>query len=103
MIKKKDAGVESYWQFNLTTIDGETVPREFADLEKVDAYVEKLINDGTYRKTDIMVVQVSDFTVDTSLFKSSTTSDSEPTNPDLEPAEPEPTNPTESEDSEETP
>lgn len=67
MIMKKDLGAESLWQFITSTTEGSTEPRIFESAASVDTFVEELINNGSYKKTEIMVVSVTNFTVDATL------------------------------------
>lgn len=53
----------SLYQFLTEEINDEIVPVEFRNLETLDEYVEKMLNDRGYAKSDFIIVQVRDYTV----------------------------------------
>jgi hypothetical protein len=63
---KKDRDKSKYdalYQF-LTYTNGELViPIEFSDITSLDTFVEKLLDEGGYAKSDFIVVKVIDYKV----------------------------------------
>ncbi len=63
---KKDKDKSKYdalYQF-LTYTNGDlTIPIEFSDIASLDAFVEKLLDEGGYAKSDFIVVKVVDYKV----------------------------------------
>lgn len=62
--KSKKDNYASLYQFMTTTTDGVTIPMELADKTALDAKVETMLNDGGYSKSDFIVVEVVDYTID---------------------------------------
>lgn len=77
MVRKSNAGVNSTWGFLTETINDRTKIKEFSDLQGADTYIEEALNDGIYRKTDLMVVQQYDFEIEANLYDNASTTDSE--------------------------
>lgn len=62
-VKKSSTLGESLYQFDVTTVDGVTGYREFETDTALDQWVEQVLNDGTYSKSDFIAVEVKDYTV----------------------------------------
>lgn len=62
--KSKKSNYESLYQFMTTTTDGVTSPLEISTKEALDAKIESMLNDGGYSKSDFIVVEVVDYTID---------------------------------------
>ncbi len=70
MIVKVKRGVDSIYQF-LTTVkqDSETgadiiAPVEIETAADLDTFVEKMLNEDGYAKSDFIIVKVVDYTID---------------------------------------
>ena len=48
----------------MTTVDGKTSPVEFDTPEALDVQVEKMLNEYGFSKSDFIVVQVIDYSID---------------------------------------
>ena len=57
-----------YKYFTISNTEGQIVPYETDTLEELDAQVEKMLN-GDYKKKDLLIVQVSDFNINSDLFE----------------------------------
>jgi len=56
---------ESLYKYLTTTsFDGEIMPLEIENKEKLDERVEKMLNEEGYSKRDFIVVRVIDYTID---------------------------------------
>lgn len=64
IVKSHHENYGSLHQYLTTTIDGVTTPMEFPDKNALDKQVEKMLSDGGYSKSDFVVVQVVDYTID---------------------------------------
>lgn len=64
VVKSKKDKFESLYQYLTTTVDGKTSPIEFDTPEALDTQVEKMLNEGGFSKSDFIVVQVIDYTID---------------------------------------
>lgn len=92
LVKKADAGANSMYSF-LTTpavISGASVivEKEFATASELDRFVEEVLEDGTYRKTDLRIVKTYDdwkISVDLEDIDAST---ADPTDPPTDPSTP---------------
>lgn len=64
VVKSERENYGSLHQYLTTTIDGVTKPMEFSDAESLDKYVEKMLRDDGYSKSDFIVVKVVDYEID---------------------------------------
>ena len=64
---------DNLYKFDTTTINDVTQYREFDTLEEVDTYVENLLNNSKYSRSDIMVVQVKDYEIFTDIYNTIST------------------------------
>ena len=70
MIVKSDRGVASLYQYmttvqkNVTTGADEIVPVELETVEALDTFVEKMLNEDGFAKSDFIIVKVVDYTID---------------------------------------
>lgn len=62
--RNKAANYASLYQFLTTTTDGVISPVELADKQALDAKIEKMLNEDGYSKSDFIVVEVVDYTID---------------------------------------
>lgn len=62
--KSKRDNYASLYQFMTCTVDGEVAPLDIESKEDLDARIEKMLNDGGYSKSDFIVVEVVDYTID---------------------------------------
>lgn len=86
--KKDKDKYNSLYQFLTYTSEDLTIPIEFSDIASLDAFVEKLLDEGGYAKSDFIVVKVVDYKVKAEDYTEAS-ADPEP--------EPEPTDTTEDE------
>lgn len=72
LVAKEAADVTNnlYKYLTVTNTEGKVVPYETETLEDLDAQVEKML-DGDYKKKDILIVQIKDFTVSSDLYETS--------------------------------
>ena len=75
VVKSKKDKYNSPYQFLTNDNAGITIPIEFPDLTSLDVFVEKLLDEGGYAKSDFIVVKVIDYKVKAEDY---TESDSEP-------------------------
>ena len=61
--KKDKDKYNSLYQFLPYTSEDLTIPIEFSDIASLDAFVEKLLDEGGYAKSDFIVVKVVDYKV----------------------------------------
>ena len=54
---------QSLYRFQTTEIDGVVQPREFETDEALDEYIEDLLNNKGYAKSDFIVVSVKEYGV----------------------------------------
>ncbi len=64
MLKSKKDKYESLYQYLTTTVDGQTSPLELETPEALDKQVEKMLTEDGYSKSDFIIVQVVDYTID---------------------------------------
>jgi len=70
MIVKSKRGEESLYQFLTTVKQDEStgadviVPVELEDADELDEFVEKMLNDDGYAKSDFIIVKIVDYTID---------------------------------------
>lgn len=62
VISEKD-NYQSLYRFQTTEIDGIIQPKEFETDEELDAYVEDLLNNKGYAKSDFLIVSVKEYGV----------------------------------------
>lgn len=68
-VKSKRENFESMYQFMTTTIDGATMPVEFCSEEELDAKVENMLSNEGYSKSDFIIVEVIDYTIDAKKYQ----------------------------------
>lgn len=62
--QSKKANYGSLYQYLTTTVDGAISPLEIATKEDLDKKIESMLNDDGYAKSDFIVVEVVDYTID---------------------------------------
>ena len=62
----------SLYQFLTSDISGEISPLELKTKEELDERIEKMLNEDGYAKSDFIVVQVIDYTVDATSYSDDT-------------------------------
>lgn len=55
---------ETLYQFMTTTVDGVTSPLELKGKTALDEKVEKMLNEEGFAKSDFIIVEVIDYTID---------------------------------------
>lgn len=78
LVKSKKDNYASLYQYLTTTIDGVVSPAEFATKTALDEKVEEMLNTDGYAKSDFIIVQVIDYTVDATSYSDDEESDDEP-------------------------
>lgn len=68
LVKTKKDDYASLYQFMTKTIDGVVSPAEFETKSALDTKVEAMLNDEGYAKSDFIIVQVVDYTVDATSY-----------------------------------
>lgn len=64
LVKSKQPNYASLYSYLTTTVDGVVSPVELADGAALDAQVEKMLDEGGYAKSDFIIVQVIDYSID---------------------------------------
>ena len=64
LAKKKASNYGSLYQFMTTTIDSVVYPYELDTKDELDAKIEDMLESGDYSKSDFIVVEVIDYTID---------------------------------------
>ena len=62
-IKEKGIDYTSTYVFKTHNVDGVILPIEFETLAELDSYVEDLLNNKGYAKSDFIIVEVKDYNV----------------------------------------
>ena len=70
LAKSKKENYGSLYQFLTSTVDGVTTPVEFSSEQALDTYVETMLN-GSYSKSDFIIVQVKDYNIDAVIYQES--------------------------------
>lgn len=60
---KKD-NYASLYQFMTTTVDGHIRPVEYDTKADLDTKIEDMLNSGNYSKSDFIIVEVVDYTIE---------------------------------------
>lgn len=70
MLKKED-GIDytSTYVFKTHNVDGTILPIEFETLEELDRYVEDLLNNKGFAKSDFIIVEVKDYVVSADIYE----------------------------------
>lgn len=67
MLKEAKDDYKSLYAFKTTTIDGEIKPLEFSTDLDLDTYVEDLLNNKGFAKSDFIIVEVKDYDIETDI------------------------------------
>lgn len=67
-VKEQGKDYTSTYQFKTHNVDGVIKPIEFETLEELDVYVEDLLNNKGYAKSDFIIVEVKDYTISSDLY-----------------------------------
>ena len=68
VVKSKKDNYASLYQYLTTTIDGVISPVELASKESLDSKIESMLNDEGYAKSDFIVVEVIDYSIDATSY-----------------------------------
>lgn len=70
MLKKED-GIDytSTYVFKTHNVDGTNLPIEFETLEELDRYVEDLLNNKGFAKSDFIIVEVKDYNIVADIYE----------------------------------
>lgn len=63
LVKQKKDNFGDLYQYLTENVDGVISPKEFDNDEALDTYVEKMLNEDGFSKTDFIIVQVKEYTV----------------------------------------
>lgn len=63
LLKNKRENYESLYAYKTQTVDGVIAPIEFSTDEELDVYVEDMLNNKGYAKSDFIIVDVKDYKV----------------------------------------
>ena len=79
MLKKED-GIDytSTYVFKTHNVDGTILPIEFETLEELDRYVEDLLNNKGFAKSDFIIVEVKDYSVKADIYEQQDNVNEEP-------------------------
>lgn len=64
ILKSERSNYQSLYQYLTTTVDNETVPLEIETKDELDAYVEDMLNNGCYAKSDFIVMNYINYSID---------------------------------------
>ena len=67
IVKEKKEDYASLYSFKTQTVDGEIKPIEFETDSELDEYVEDLLNNKGYAKSDFIVVSVKNYDITTDI------------------------------------
>lgn len=70
--RSKRSNYETMYQFVTTTTDGVTTPLEIPTKEALDARIEDMLNTGEYSKSDFIIVEVIDYSIDAKNYSDDT-------------------------------
>ena len=73
LAKSKKDNYASLYQYLTTTIDGVISPVEFATKEELNTKVEAMLNNEGYAKSDFIIVEAIDYTIDATDYSDDTT------------------------------
>ncbi len=68
LVKSKKDNYASLYQYLTTTVDNVVSPAEFATKAALDEKVEEMLNTDGYAKSDFIIVQVIDYTIDANSY-----------------------------------
>jgi hypothetical protein len=68
-VKEQGKDYTSSYVFKTHNVDGVIKPIEFSTLEELDVYVEDLLNNKGYAKSDFIIVEVKDYTISSDLYE----------------------------------
>ena len=71
-VKEQGKDYSSSYVFKTHNVDGVIKPIEFSTLEELDVYVEDLLNNKGYAKSDFIIVEVKDYTISSDLYEQQT-------------------------------
>lgn len=69
IVKSKRDNYETMYQYLTTSVDGIVSPVEINTVEDLDKKIEKMLNEDGYSKSDFIIVQVIDYTIDAKDYK----------------------------------
>lgn len=67
LIKKKDDDKNSLYNFLTKTINGVEEYEEFSTSTELDTYIEDVLNKGLYKKTDLIPVEIVNYSISTDI------------------------------------
>ena len=70
-VKEKGIDYTSTYVFKTHNVDGTILPIEFATLVELDEYVEDLLNNKGYAKSDFIIVEVKDYNIFADIYEQS--------------------------------
>ena len=68
-VKEKGIDYTSTYVFKTHNVDGSILPIEFETLTELDEYVEDLLNNKGYAKSDFIIVEVTDYNVYADIYE----------------------------------
>ena len=68
-VKEKGVDYTTTYVFKTHNVDGVILPIEFDSLSSLDEYVEDLLNNKGYAKSDFIIVEVKDYTVSADIYE----------------------------------
>ncbi len=68
-VKEQGKDYSSSYVFKTHNVDGVIKPIEFETLEELDTYVEDLLNNKGYAKSDFIIVEVKDYTISSDIYE----------------------------------
>lgn len=68
-VKEKGIDYTTTYVFKTHNVDGVILPIEFDSLSSLDEYVEDLLNNKGYAKSDFIIVEVKDYTVSADIYE----------------------------------
>ena len=77
IVKSKKDNYASLYQYLTTTVDGVISPVELPTKAALDEKVETMLNDEGYAKSDFIVVEVIDYTIDATAYSNDEPADSD--------------------------
>lgn len=63
LVNKKEDGKNSLYNFLTKTVNGVVEYEEFSTDVELDTYIEDVLNKGLYKKTDLIPVEVKDYSI----------------------------------------
>lgn len=76
-VKEQGKDYTSTYAFKTHNVDGVVKPIEFDTLEELDTYVEDLLNNKGYAKSDFIIVEVKDYNISSNIYEQQEQNNSE--------------------------